>query len=398
MRGILFGALSSATVLILAGCANDEPWPPAPAPAAEAPAPAPAAVPMSQGAMMDPGAGGLAPAPAAMGPAGTVSAPKSARPPLSTVAPDISDLPPFSYTQTAIAPKVREIRDEYNGLLLSHRERTVELARIRTASVEAARAYHGTTAAIEARLQQGTTPDNPILSQQWSTAQAALTGLGNEVVAMNRLSADIAADIRRSGYIQNKIAATLKLPGALDEDHRQMHMMEDALDGEESRLNNMLADVTDELQRQSAYVANEQANMQTMRLAIKNGRLYGTSLANVAYNTRGAPSGSAASVAPGSAPLIVVRFDTPNPNYEQALYNAMSRALERKPDAQFDLVAVSPEIGDPAQSELTKNQTKAYAQNVLNSITDMGLPSNRLRLSAATSARASTSEVHLYVR
>jgi len=395
MRGILFGALSSAIILSLAACANDEPWPPAPAPAAEAPAPAAPAAP--QGAMMDPGAGGLAPAPA-FNASGTVSAPKSARPPLSTVAPDIADLPPFTYTTTAIAPKVRAVRDDYNGLLLSHRERTVELARIRTASVEAARAYHGTTAAIEARLQQGTTPDNPILSQQWSTAQAALTGLGNEVVAMNRLSADIAADVRRGGYIQNKIAATLKLPGALDEDHRQLHMMEDALDGEISRLNNMLADVTDELQRQSAYVANEQANMQTMRLAIKNGRLYGTSLANVAYNTRSGPSGSAASVAPGSAPLIVVRFDTPNPNYEQALYNAMSRALERKPDAQFDLVAVSPEIGDPAQSELTKNQTKAYAQTVLNSITDMGLPSNRLRLSSASSARASTSEVHLYVR
>ena len=392
MRGILYGALSSATVLILAACANDEPWPPAPAPAAQAPAPAP-----SGGAMMDPGPGGLAPAPAVT-PTGTVSAPKSARPPLSTVAPDIADIPPFAYTQTEIAPKVRSIRDEYNTLLLDHRERTVELARIRTASVEAARSYHGTTAAIEARLQQGTTPGNPILAQQWSTAQAALTGLGNEVVAMNRLSADISADVRRGGYLKDKISATLLLPGALDEDHRQLHMLEDALDGEVDRLLNMLSDVTDELQRQSAYVANEQANMQTMRLAIKNGRLYGSSLANVAYGTRGAPPGSDQSVAPGSAALIVIRFDTANPDYEQALYNAMSRALERKPDAQFDLVAVSPEIGDPAQSELTKSQTRIYAQNVLNTITDMGLPANRLRLSSATSARASTAEVHLYVR
>ena len=40
-------------------------------------------------------------------------------------------------------------------------------------------------------------------------------------------------------------------------------------------------------------------------------------------------------------PLVVIRFDRANVPYEQALYTAVSRALERRPQALFDLVAVA---------------------------------------------------------
>ena len=95
---------------------------------------------------------------------------------------------------------------------------------------------------------------------------------------------------------------------------------------------------------------------------------------------------------------MVIRFDRPNPAYEQALYTAVSRAIERRPEAVFDLVAVSPGRGNQAQVALASSNAKRQAETVMRSLTDMGLPANRVSLSASTSAQAQTNEVHLYVR
>ena len=97
-------------------------------------------------------------------------------------------------------------------------------------------------------------------------------------------------------------------------------------------------------------------------------------------------------------PLVVIRFDGPNVEYAQALYNAVSRALERRPSATFDLVAVAPNSGNVAQVTVAASTSKRNAESVLRSLSDMGLPLDRVRLSAMTSGRASTNEVHIYVR
>jgi len=73
------------------------------------------------------------------------------------------------------------------------------------------------------------------------------------------------------------------------------------------------------------------------------------------------------------------------------LYQALSRALERRPDAVFDLVAVSPQGGNPANA-------RQNAEAVYESMTNMGLPSERVAMAAMGSTSASTPEVHIYVR
>src|SRR3546814_4145350 len=45
-----------------------------------------------------------------------------------------------------------------------------------------------------------------------------------------------------------------------------------------------------------------------------------------------------------------LRFDRPDVEYQQALYTAVNRALERRPQAVFDLVAVAPSRGSAAQA------------------------------------------------
>jgi len=76
----------------------------------------------------------------------------------------------------------------------------------------------------------------------------------------------------------------------------------------------------------------------------------------------------------------------------------VNRVLERRPQASFDVVAVTPNRGTPAQVALNSNKSKRNAQAVLRSLTDMGMPSSRVHASDATSASVSSNEVHVFVR
>jgi hypothetical protein len=99
----------------------------------------------------------------------------------------------------------------------------------------------------------------------------------------------------------------------------------------------------------------------------------------------------------GRRPLVVIRFDRADVAYEQALYNAISRTLERQPSATFELVAVAPAAGGQARVALNTNTARRNAENVLRALRGMGLPSERVSVSAQTSGAAQSNEVHLYV-
>jgi hypothetical protein len=94
----------------------------------------------------------------------------------------------------------------------------------------------------------------------------------------------------------------------------------------------------------------------------------------------------------------VIRFDRPNVQYEQPLFEAVSRALDRRPSAGFDIVAVAPSGGSPSDVALNTSAARRDAETVLRSLTNMGLPPERVSLSATTSQSAQSPEVHVYVR
>jgi hypothetical protein len=111
--------------------------------------------------------------------------------------------------------------------------------------------------------------------------------------------------------------------------------------------------------------------------------------------------GEAAPPAPGGAallvgrvrPLILIRFAEPAVDYEKALYGTLRAALKRRPETAFDLVAVAPRLpaDDPAG---LAGGTRA----VLRSLEQMGLPAERLSVSATAYPGVLGNEVHLYVR
>ena len=174
-------------------------------------------------------------------------------------------------------------------------------------------------------------------------------------------------------------------------------MLEDETNQTIVLIDRILKSTSENTQRQTAYAANERANLTTLAAAIKNGELYGSDLGSPALASAGGPM-SASTLAYAGTPLVVIRFDHPGVDYQQILYAALSQALQAKPNAGFSVVAVSPTRGTAAAVQLAQTSAKNHAQEVLRSMTDMGVPATRLAVASATDPSASSSEVRVFVR
>lgn len=308
---------------------------------------------------------------------------------------------PGNVTGTYVGQKVAELRSDVAALADSLDRHQQALAETRQALRQDAARYFGTVAGINARLQLGTTPGNPQMVAQWNDAQTMLDHMSDDIARLNSISNQAASDSSRASYLLDATRAAFTLQGAVDEDHADLHQIETRINTLNLAIDGLLGQLSDEISRQTTYVANERSNLVTLSLAIKNGQLYGPSLANRTF----APALASATAAPTrltravlDRPLVTIRFDHPNVNYEQAVYTAVSRALERRPQARFELVAVTPDAGTPAQVALNTDASKHNAENVLRSLTGMGLPPDRVTLSAMSSPQVRSNEVRIYVR
>ena len=306
---------------------------------------------------------------------------------------------PGASTGTYVGQKVASLRGDLQRLQTNINQHNQELQQARQGMASDAGSYYSLVASINSRLQVGTTPGNPQLVQQWTQAQSSLGRLGDDITRLNTISNAAASDSALAAYILESVRAAYGLQGAVDEDHRQLAILENDCNRTVVLIDRLLNDLSEDISRQSNYVSNERRNLTVLSLAIKNGELYGQSLNNRAFaNAAPQQVASATPAIAGRQPLMVIRFDRPNVAYEQALYSAVSRALDRRPGATFDVVAVSPTGGNAGQSALNTSTSKRNAETVVRSLTNMGLPPDRINLSATSSASAQGNEVQVFVR
>src|SRR3546814_15303199 len=106
--------------------------------------------------------------------------------------------------------------------------------------------------------------------------------------------------------------------------------------------------------------------------------MFGTSLANRSFATAAPPRGQIVPTGTaGRRPLVVIRFDRPDVPYEEPLFTAVTEALNRRPNAAFDLVSVVPQRGTPAQVALQANTPRPNADPVRQALTRPGPPAPR---------------------
>ena len=312
-------------------------------------------------------------------------------------------LTPRSATGTYVGAKVQALRGDLQRLQDNINRHNADLQQIRQGMAQDAATYYSLVGTINSRLQVGTTPGNPELVAQWNQSQASLDRMANDVAKLSSLSNQAATDSSVATYILDSVKAVYGLQGAVDEDHRQLGLLEGEVNRTLVPIDQLLNAISDDISRQSNYVSNERWNLVTLSLAVRNGELYGQSLAANAITTapgtpRRPPSAAALAKINDRRPLVIIRFYRRKVPYEKTLYTAVRRALERRPNVVFDLVAVAPQQNDPAQITLHSEASKRNAENVFRSLTTMGLPAERVSLSATTNAIAQSDEVRLYVR
>ena len=298
---------------------------------------------------------------------------------------------PGSDTGTAVGHTVQSLRSDVSGIQDKILAEAQQLAELKAGAAQSSQTYHEDKANIAARLQLGTTRGNPELVSQWNSAQSALDAMTANINSLNALGSRIADESSAAHFALNTTEATFNVAGAVDEDHRQLSVLRDETNQLIVIIDSLLSNVSESVQRQTAYVANERASLLTLASAIKEGSYYGD---------LGTPMGASAAFdgVPSGPALVTIKFDRARVAYQQVLYTAVAQALQSRPGSGFSVVGVSPTRGTAAAVQLAQTDAERHARDVLRSLTDMGVPANRLALSSSTDPGLSASEVRVYVR
>jgi hypothetical protein len=311
--------------------------------------------------------------------------------PVATITPVTIESGPDTGTQ--VNKTIQTLRNQVAGLESKLGANAQRLADLRNNGAAAASAYQESKARITTRLQIGTTKGNPELVSEWNSAQSSLDIVSANINQLSALGTDVTTDSSTAHFALDQISATFNVSGAVDEDHRQLSLLEDETNQTIVLVDRLLKEISDNVQRQTAYVGNERSNLSILSSSIKSGELYG-----------GTPGLTAAAAnnnlqfASSGTPLVVVRFDRPNVDYQQILYAALNQALQSRPNANFQVVAVSPTRGNAASVQIAQTTARRHAQEVMRSMTDMGVPASRLNVASSTDPAAAASEVRVFIR
>jgi hypothetical protein len=323
----------------------------------------------------------------------------------------------YDAQNTVVGEKVKQLENQLSQLQSGVSSLITDVNNVQKMNEGKAAQYYADVATISTQLQSGTTPGNPRLVKRLTQAEANLEQLGGSVATLNNLAAEASNRASESAYLLEATRAAYSLSGAIEEDHVRLAELEDAVNSTSVIIERLLNNVNDDITRTATYLNSERNNLRSLSVGVNNGDLYGKSLGNRPFSSAGvfqasatsdmsmgAPGGMGATPAvsngmsPGMRPLVKIRFDKPEVNYEQPVYMAVNEALQRYPNARFELVAVHPTAGNAAQVAIESTRARRNAEKVLRTLTQMGLDLERVNLSYTQSPEAQTNEVHLYIR
>ncbi len=348
-------------------------------------APAPAAAPAEPAPAPEEGTQEAALPPAGAAPAAETPAPQPLAAPVAIEA--------GSDTGTNVNKTIQGLRSQLQTIENALGVDAQHQAEIAGRDAQAIATYEDGSARIATRLQVGTTRGNPDLVSQWNTAQAALDTLSSDINALAGVASDLSGQTAAARQLLPNVETALNAPGAVDEDHRQLTVLDDETHRTIATLDHLFGEVSRTVQRQTAFVAQERPRLTRLADAIRNGDFAYGVVTPVA-----AAAGDDMPVAPGGPPIVTIKFDRPGVDYRQTLYSALSQALQTRPGASFNIIAVSPTGGSAEAVQLAQSDAQHHAQDVMHSMTQMGVPAARLGVSSSTDPSVATSEVRVYVR
>lgn len=314
----------------------------------------------------------------------------------------------YGTSDTMVSKKIGNLHHDLGELQSDLARLSERLGALEKLNQDKAASYYADTATISTQLQSGTTPGNPRLLQKLANAQDSLDSLAKNVNDFNDLAIEITKAGSVASYLLEGTRAAYGLTGAVEEDHVQLAQLEDTVNNTVVIIDRLQNNVNDDITRASAYLTTERNNLRTLSLAVTDGDLFGKALSNrpftsLAKQTETVTTAKTADPAQDPSvsnprPLVKIRFDKTNVNYEQPVYMALSEAMDKYPAARFELVAVHPTQGNAAEVAIESTKSRRNAEKVLRSMTQMGVPLDKLDISYASSESVTDNEVHIYIR
>lgn len=97
-------------------------------------------------------------------------------------------------------------------------------------------------------------------------------------------------------------------------------------------------------------------------------------------------------------PLVTIGYDQPNPQDQEMLGYAVHAAEARNAAVQYDVFAVVPAKGTPAQQVQAAGAAQQDAVGVMRSIMALGVPAARIHLGVRADPAIGANQVRIYVR
>ena len=300
-----------------------------------------------------------------------------------------------SNTGTFVGQKVMTFRGELSQLQNSIRANNAELQKIRSSIINNALAYHNTVAEIETKLQVGTTPGNPHMFEKLAKAENNIQVMNTNSAALNQLSAKISADTANTDYLVEAIRSAYSISGAVDEDHRQLRILENEAGQTSILMHSLLNEINSDINRQQQYVKTANSNIANLSSAIRVGS-FGVNNAPISKSPLMTPMASnmnqnvaeTPSFA-GDKPLFAVRFANKDVNYKDGLKKAVANAVAKKKNVVFDVVAVN---------SLQSSSANEYASKIFQEVIGLGITADRVNISSKVDALADYPSVMIFVK
>lgn len=303
-------------------------------------------------------------------------------------------------TGTFVGQKVISFRNELNQLQSSIKNNNAELQKTRREVIDNAIEYHKATAAMEAKLQVGTTPGNPIMYAMLQNAQNNVQVMGEKANTLSGIYNLASSDISVVNNLLDSIRAAYGVSGAVDEDHRQLRILENETSQTAVLINSLVSEVESDSKRQQEYTSTARNYLQTLNDAIKQGS-YGIMNAPLAsapvyrsdlqQTEQKFSQNSAANQGVKGKPLFVAKFNNSNVDYKSSLQQAVESARRSNANIRFEVVAVS-----PSGAKATSAQT--YAANIFQDIIEMGVGADKVDLLSQTNPSINAAEVQIFVK
>jgi hypothetical protein len=156
---------------------------------------------------------------------------------------------------TAVGQRAAQLREDVVRLQDQVATQQQSLRQMRAGIAESAQRYQSLIAQINARLQVGTTPGNPVLTQQLGQAQGELDKFSANVGTLSQLATQVGGAASLGGFLLESLRGAYAVSGAVEEDHRLLAQAEDDVGRTMITIERMRIEVAEDMARQTASVS-----------------------------------------------------------------------------------------------------------------------------------------------